>query len=157
MSVTILAAASQTYANNLATISYSDIAMQTSNLTPGYTPCDNGDTAGDAPIVMIFNRPHTVPLYKSKMKEQEPPARPTGREDGAWNAPGGGRPVLVQDLRFMQLKRLVVQGPRLKVCLIRVSFSFMPRRRVYGSQLVCDLTRRSSFQQELLQLLPPLV
>jgi len=89
MSVKILAGASQTYANNLATVSHFEITMQTSNFMPGNTPGDNGDAAGDAPIVMICNRPHTVPLDKSKMKEEEPPARPIGGGDSAWNVEDG--------------------------------------------------------------------
>ncbi|KAG0640215.1 hypothetical protein HOY80DRAFT_1009130 [Tuber brumale] len=104
-------------------MSHSDITIQTSSLMLANTNGNSGGGGGgggggDTPIIPLGSAAdltNKVRIDTSKMKEEEPSPRPTGGGDGTGNDAGGGQPVLAQDsLSFMQLKRLVVEAPRLK-------------------------------------------
>lgn len=134
----------QTYATDLATMSHSDITIQTSNFMSGNTDGNSGGGGGgggggDTPIVpseSAADLTNRIRIDTSKIKEEEPSPSSTGGGEGG-NDAGGGQPGLTQDsLSLMQLKRLVVEAPRLKVCLIDLSFCFTLHRRVCGSRSI---------------------
>jgi len=145
MPVNCWVGASPTYASDLATMSHSEITIQTSNLMSTNANGNSGGGGGgggggDTPIVpseSAADLTNKVCIDTSKMKEEEPSSSPTGGGEGGGNDAGGGQPGLTQDsLSLMQLKRLVVEAPRLKVCLIDLSFCFAPHRRVCGNQSI---------------------
>jgi len=145
MPVNCWVGASPTYESDLATMSHPEITIQTSNLMPSNADGNSGGgggggSGGDTPIVpseSAADLTNKVHIDTSKMKEEEPSPSPTGGGEGAGNDAGGGQPGLMQDsLSLMQLKRLVVEVPRLKVCLIHLSFCFAPHLRVCGNQSI---------------------
>ena len=125
-------------------MSHSDITIQTSNFMSGNTDGNSGGGGGgggggDTPIVpseSAADLTNRIRIDTSKIKEEEPSPSSTGGGEGG-NDAGGGQPGLTQDsLSLMQLKRLVVEAPRLKVCLIDLSFCFTLHRRVCGSRSI---------------------
>ncbi|KAG0127949.1 hypothetical protein HOY82DRAFT_623959 [Tuber indicum] len=105
-------------------MSHSDITIQTSNLMLANTNGNSGGGGGgggggDTPIMpsgSAADLTNKVRIDTSKMKEEEESPSPTGGGDGAGIDAGGAQSGLAQDsLSFMQLKRLVVEAPRLKL------------------------------------------
>jgi len=72
------------------------------------------------------------------MKEDKRFPSSTGGGDGAGDGAGRGQPALDQDsLSLIQVKKLVLETPRLNVFLINVSS--LRYARVRGNQLECYL------------------
>lgn len=97
-----------------------------------------GGGGGDTPIVpseSAADLTNRIRIDTSKIKEEEPSPSSTSGGEGAGNDAGGGQPGMMQDsLSLMQLKRLVVEAPRLKVCLIDLSFLlYAPQESLWES------------------------
>ncbi|KAG0137532.1 hypothetical protein HOY82DRAFT_597842 [Tuber indicum] len=136
-----------TYSNDWATMSHSDITIRY-----------NAPTSCEATLMVIaevvVEEEEMIPLSCHRDLQQISQINfspsPTRGGDGAGNNAARGQPELaLAPLSLIQLKRLVVEAAGLTVCLIKVPFCLMLRRRVSN----VTPQRWLSFLQELLQLL----